>query len=158
RAASELEREMLLAENVQLTRFNRQMEAAARCRQDHLPRVSPLVDGWELAGWTNGAEPLAGDFYDWIMLPRGDLTLAVGAPQQPGLLATLAAARLQAAVQAHARTAKTVEAMIRRVNHTHCAGATGDDAASLFLGLLEPESGKLRFSTAGDPEVLLLRA
>lgn len=157
RVASELEREMLLAENVQLTRFKRQLESAARWRQDQLPRVSPLLDGWEVSGWTNGSEPLAGDFYDWCVLPHGKLALVLGDPQQQGLAAALAAARLQAAVQAHVRTAKSIEAIVRRVNHTYSAGSPGDDAASLFLGLLEPTTGRLEFSTAGDPEVLLLR-
>jgi len=156
RVASELDREMLLAENVHLTRLKRQLESAARWRQDQLPRLAPLLDGWEVAGWTNGSEPLAGDFYDWFMLPHEKLALVLGDPQQQGLAAALAAARLQAAVQAHIRTAKSVEATIRRVNYTFCAGSTGDEAASLFLGLLDPAIGRLWFSTAGDPEVMLL--
>jgi serine phosphatase RsbU (regulator of sigma subunit) len=157
RVAAELEREMLLAENVQLTRFKRQMESAGQWRQDQLPRVAPLLEGWDVSGWTNGSEQLAGDFYDWLVLPHDKLVISLGDPQQPGLPAALAGARLQAAVQAHARTAKSIEAMIRRVNHTYAAGLAGNDAASLFLGLLESETGQLRFSTAGDPEVMLLR-
>jgi len=49
RVAVELEREILLHENLQLSGLKRQLAAASRLRRKLLPKLSPLIDGWRIA-------------------------------------------------------------------------------------------------------------
>ncbi|MFH1267632.1 MAG: PP2C family protein-serine/threonine phosphatase, partial [Planctomycetota bacterium] len=47
--------------------------------------------------------------------------------------------------------------LLDQVNLTLWTGSAGDQFASAFFGLVDPAQGRIRFSTAGDPAVVLLR-
>ena len=51
-AGRRLEREILLREAVAAAEVKRQLLAAERLQSNQLPTISPLLDGWQLAGWT----------------------------------------------------------------------------------------------------------
>ena len=44
------------------------LESAARWQASRLPSVTPLLDDFEIAGWTLQADDIGGDFYDWSVL------------------------------------------------------------------------------------------
>src|SRR5262245_44568210 len=68
RLAADLEREMLLATGAGAKRIEQQLDAAARWQADRLPCVAPLLDDYEIAGWTRQAGMIGGDFHDWAVL------------------------------------------------------------------------------------------
>ena len=78
RLASDLEREMLLRSGTDGAELQKQVAAAERLQRSELPTISPLLDGWGVAGWTAQAEGVGGAFHDWFCLPRGLLAVAVG--------------------------------------------------------------------------------
>ena len=51
---------------------------AAQRQRDRLPRIKPLLAGWQIAGWTSQRDVLGGDFHDWFILPDGSLAMVVG--------------------------------------------------------------------------------
>ena len=119
RLAADLEREMLLAAGAA------GQDAAAssstpprRWLADRLPSVAPLVDDYEVAGWTRPAGEVGGDFHDWSVLPDGRLALAVGDAEGRLLGAALGAASLHAAVKAHAGYRHSAAELLARVNDT----------------------------------------
>ncbi len=69
---------MLWQEGFAAAEIKKQIAAAERMQRNQLPSVAPLLDGWDLAGWTAQAEALGGDFHDWFCLPDGLLAVAVG--------------------------------------------------------------------------------
>ena len=73
RVAADLERSMLLHEKLAARRFRRQLEQASRWQQNRLPQIKPLLDGWQIAGWTTHGDSLGGNFHDWCVLPDGNL-------------------------------------------------------------------------------------
>ena len=91
RLASDLEREMLLCEGVQGKQLQRQLTAAERMQRNQIPSIPPLVDDWDLAGWTAQAEAVGGDFHDWFTMPDGRVAFAVGDVMDGGVTAALAA-------------------------------------------------------------------
>ncbi len=156
RLAADLEREMLLAAGAQAKQRDREFDVAERWQRDRLPSVMPLVEGYEIAGWTAQADGVGGDFHDWSVLPDGRLALVVGDSQGTLLAAGLGAASLQAAIRAHAGYRHDAGQLLARANDTLWTGSCGDQHAALLYGLIEPATGVLEYSLAGPVGAILL--
>ncbi len=157
RIAADLEREVLRREGIEAARLKRQLAAVERIQRGQLPSISPLLDGWELAGWTGQAESVGGDFYDWFGLPGGLLAVAVGDALDCGLEAAFAATALKTALRAHAPYHREAQETLARLNLTLWTGSAGDQYASMFLGLIETGTGRISCASAGRTGALLLR-
>jgi sigma-B regulation protein RsbU (phosphoserine phosphatase) len=108
-----------------------------------------------LAGWTEPTQTLSGDFYDWFCLPDGWLTIAVGNAAGQDLAAALISSNLKTALRSHAQYYREADRLLRQLNLTLWTGSAGDQAASLFCGLVETSSGRISYAAAGEPSVLL---
>ncbi len=157
RLAADLEREMLLREGADAARWKKQLAAAERLQRNQLPTISPLLDGWQLSGWTAQAETVGGDFYDWFCLPDGLLAVAVGDAMHRGLEAAMAATTLKAALRAHGQYNRQTAQTLKQANLTLWTGSAGDQFATLFYGLIETATGRVQYSSAGQPGVVVLR-
>jgi sigma-B regulation protein RsbU (phosphoserine phosphatase) len=148
---------MLLYEGVQGKQLQRQLAAAERIQRNQIPSIPPLVDGWDLAGWTAQGEVVGGDFHDWFTLPDGRVAFAVGDVMDGGVAAALAASTVKAALRSHSQYQRAAESLLRQVNMTLWTSSAGDQFASLFCGLLETATGQVHWSTAGNLSVIHIR-
>lgn len=149
RIAADLEREMLLQHSLQSKTLRRQLSHAAGWQTSRLPRIKPMLGGWEVAGWTMQGDCVGGDFFDWFVLPDGSLAVAVGDAQGKMLEAGLTAAALHSALKSHASYRHTALQMVQRVNETLWTASAGDQFASLFYAVIQPDSGQIEHSAAG---------
>lgn len=156
RVAADLEREMLLRECVDSAHLKRQALAAERLQRNQLPSFSPLLDGWDVAGWAEQAQALGSAFYDWFCLPDGILALGVGNANGPGVAASITTTNVRTALRCHAQYHREADRLLRQTNLTLWTGSAGDQVASLFCGLVETMSGRISYAAAGQPTVLLL--
>jgi serine phosphatase RsbU (regulator of sigma subunit) len=157
RIAADLEREMLLQEGVQSKQVKKQWAGAVAWQQQRLPQITPLLDGWQVAGWTEQIAGVGGDFYDWSIHPDGRLCLALGDAHGAMLTAGLTAASLQAAVRSHGNYPHDARGMLQRLSETLWTTSTGDQLASLFYALIDLETGSLECSSAGSAAAMLIR-
>ena len=176
RVAAELERETLLASGVEGARLQRHWAAAGRWQEQQLPRTAPLVDGWQVAGWTRLASEVGGEFYDWRVRAGDSLAVALGSclggePQAPGglrvqpaavgptrspLEAALAAAALRGALRAQGEHVAEPGNLVERVNRALWRGSAGDQTADLFYAVAAPGLGRMQYVVAGPIEALVL--
>jgi len=157
RIAAELQREVLLRECVQTKRIDRQLLRAATWQNDRLPCVSPLLDGWELAGWTDSDQVLHHGFYDWFVPPDGRLAAVVGSADGSMLEAAMTSAAVQGAIRAHSAYRHNASRMVNRVNETVWNGSAGGQSAALFYALIAPETGAVECCCAGPIDAWVLR-
>ncbi|QDU93673.1 PP2C family protein-serine/threonine phosphatase [Lignipirellula cremea] len=155
RLAADLEREVLIDQGVKRRQVDRQINHAAVWQESHLPNSTLMLDDYEIAGWTRQAEDVGGDLHDWNLLPDGRLALLTGDAQAVGVEAALVAASLHAAVRSHANYRHSARQMAHRVNETLWTGAAGEQFASLFYGLLDPETHELEYAAAGHVAAFL---
>jgi serine phosphatase RsbU (regulator of sigma subunit) len=158
RLAADLEREMLWQEGFAAAAIKKQIAAAERMQRNQLPTIAPLLDHWDLAGWTVQADSLGGDFHDWFCLPDGLLAVAVGHAMEGGVQAALASSGLKAALRAHGQYYREAQQTLKRLNLTLWAGSAGDQHATLFYGLIETATGRVCAASAGHPGALIIRA
>jgi phosphoserine phosphatase RsbU/P len=156
RLASDLEREMLLRAGVDGAKLQKQVAAAERMQRNELPTIAPLLDGWDLAGWTAQADNVGGAFHDWFCLPDGLLAVAVGRAAEQGIAGALTANALKTAVRCHAQYHCQAESVLPQVNLTLWTGSAGDRRAALLFGSIETATGRVCCSSAGQPSVMLL--
>jgi len=157
RLAADLEREILIQESATGSDLKRQLDAAQRIQRNQLPTIAPMIQGWDLAGWTSQAQAVGGDFYDWFSLPRGALAFAVGDVAGKGIEAAMVASTLRAAVRSHGQYHRNADTLMSQVNLTLWTGSAGDQSASLVCGFVEADSDRVRLSAAGRPGVILVR-
>jgi serine phosphatase RsbU (regulator of sigma subunit) len=158
RLAADLEREMLWQEGFAAAEIKKQIAAAERMQRSQLPTLAPLLDGWDVSGWTSQANALGGDFHDWFCLPDGLLAVAVGHAMDSGVQAALAASGLKAALRAHGQYYREAQQTLKRLNLTLWTGSAGDQHATLFYGLIETATGRICTAAAGHPGALILRS
>ncbi len=157
RLASDLEREMLIATGTELKQLDKQVEQAARWQHDRLPSVMPLVDRLEIAGWTEQAEGIGGDFHDWTVLPDSRLAIAVADAQGTLVEAGLNAASLHAALKSHCGYRHSASQLLQRLNDTLWTASAGDQFASLAYGLIHPDTSAVELALAGQVMAVLVQ-
>lgn len=150
RLAAELERAMLLQQCQKSRGLDRQLLHAAQWQRNRLPQIKPLLDHWQVAGWTAQGGRVGGDFHDWSVLPDGRLALAAGHAQGLMIDAALTAAAVHTALKAHESYRLDVLETVRRLNETVWMASTGDQFVSLFYGHLRPEIGEVECVLGGD--------
>lgn len=155
--AAELQREVLLSECLASKQADRQIVHAVQWQHDHLPTIKPLLDDWDVAGWSATDDGLAGGFYDWFVPPDGSLAVALGTCTGLRVESALSAGALQSSVRAHADYSHTTAKMISRVNDTIWNSSAGGHVGSLFYCKATPGSGAIEFSTAGTVQAILVQ-
>jgi sigma-B regulation protein RsbU (phosphoserine phosphatase) len=157
RVAAELEREVLIDAALSARDNSRQFAAAERSQQEQLPRIAPIVDGWEIAAKAHHAAALGGAFYDWFALDDGGLAVVAGQALQSGVDGALTASALRAAARAFESRRKGTNLLLERANSILWSGSAGNACAALFQAALEPNGDSVAFSAAGPLRVLAVR-
>jgi serine phosphatase RsbU (regulator of sigma subunit) len=137
--------------------LKKQISSGQRLQSNQLPTISPLLDGWQLSGWTEQSDSLGGDFHDWFCLPDGLLATAVGHAMDRGVEAALAATAMKAALRAHGQYCREAHHALKRLNLTTWTGSAGDQHGTLFYGLIQTSTGRICCSSAGNPGVIVVR-
>jgi serine phosphatase RsbU (regulator of sigma subunit) len=157
RLAADLERHVLLRERVSVQNMRDQLASLTRWQQDRLPQFPPLVAGWDVAGGYDQADLSLADFYNWFVLEDGRLSLAAGGALSPGLPATLTSAVVQSLVQSHYGRLRDPAQLLAEIQQCLWATSAGDQLASMFYGIIEPDTGAMQFATAGFAQAYILR-
>lgn len=142
------------------SRYAIAQQVAATLQQSLLPRVPEVAD---LAIYTRylpaaSEVQVGGDWYDVVPLSDGRVGLVVGDVAGHGVSAAAAMGQLRTGLQAYLREGHEPGAVLQRTD-----ALTGDlsptQMTTVWCGVLEPASGRLRYATAGhvapvvvDPE------
>ncbi|MES2940576.1 MAG: SpoIIE family protein phosphatase [Pseudomonadota bacterium] len=151
-------------EQVYAKSLERELAIGRQIQASFLPESLPQVAGWELAARFQPARQVAGDFYDAFQLPDGRLGLVVADVCDKGVGAALFMALFRSLVRVLATqncadpvADKVLVGTLGSINdyiaHTH---SRANMFATLFLGVLSPDTGALRYVNAGHEAPLIL--
>jgi sigma-B regulation protein RsbU (phosphoserine phosphatase) len=157
-AAAAIETARLHRAAIEKERIERELELAAAIQREILPRALPEVTGVELAAGNLPTRQVGGDYYDLFPLSRGRLGFLVADVSGKGVPAALLVSTVHAAVHLQIDEARTVVELIARIDRHLRRYAATRKFLTLFFGLLEPDTGTLRYVSAGHNPALLLRA
>src|SRR5262245_8425745 len=157
-AAAAIETARLHREAIEKERIARELELAATIQKQILPRDLPVVAGLEIAAKNVPTRQVGGDYFDFFPLSGGRLAFLVSDVSGKGVPAALLVSTVHAAVHLQIDEAKTVADLIGRVDRHLQRYAATRKFLTCFFGLLEPDTGTLRYVSAGHNPALLRRA
>ncbi len=157
-AAGAIETARLHKDAIEKERFERELELAAAIQRELLPRVLPEVPGLEIAARNVPTRQVGGDYFDFFPLSQGRLGFIVADVSGKGVPAALLVSTVHAAVHLQIDEAKTVADLIGRIDRHLQRYAATRKFLTCFFGLLEPDTGRLRYVSAGHNPALLRRA
>ena len=139
-------------------RLENELEVARRIQARLLPAAPPQVAGLDVAGLSESAREVGGDYYDHLDLGGGKLLLVIADVSGKGVPAALLMSAFRAALMSQDLSSAAPEAVAARVNDfLHQSMETGRFVTA-FLGLLDAGSGRLTYVNAGHNPPVLLRA
>ncbi|MCX8038805.1 MAG: SpoIIE family protein phosphatase [Candidatus Sumerlaeia bacterium] len=141
---------------VEQNRLERELEIARTIQMNLLPRRPPVVSGFEIAAMSLPAKCVGGDYYDFVEIDPDHLAIVVADVSGKGVPAAILTASVRAALQVELRHAEAgLPVVVANVNDMACRDMTGDMFISVFLGLLQISSRRLRYINAGHcPPIL----
>lgn len=158
-------------EQLYLKSLERELEIGREIQAGFLPERIPEPDGWQIQAHFQAAREVAGDFYDVFELGSRKLALLVGDVTDKGvgsalfmalyrslLRSSLTAERLtgEAGRNGQETPAACLDRAINLVNRYVCQTHGSAMLATAFLGILDPGTGDLWYTSAGHDSPLLV--
>ena len=134
----------------------RQLQLAADVQRRMLPHAMPNMKPFDIAARYVPSYELGGDFYDFIDLD-GHLGIAVGDVVGKGVAASLLMASVRASLRAYAQDVYDLNTVISRVNIALSRDTLDNEFATLWYGVLDPQTLRLTYCNAGHEPPLLVR-
>ena len=130
-------------------RLEQELQVAKLIQQHFLPRTAPDLPGWHVDAYYHPAREVGGDFYDFIALDDGKIGLVIGDVTDKGVPAALVMAATRSVLRAAAQRLIDPGEVLERVNEHLCPDIPENMFVTCLYGVLEPETGRLRFANAG---------
>ncbi len=132
-----------------LQRMKEEVRLASRIQSDLLPKESPAVPGYDIAGTTIPAQVVGGDLFDFIPMEGGRIALCLGDVSGKGLPASLLMANVQATLRGQTLLEAPASVCVERSNRLLVQSTSPEKFVTLFYGILDPGRHKLSFTNAG---------
>ncbi|QYO66127.1 SpoIIE family protein phosphatase [Leptolyngbya sp. 7M] len=156
-ASIRVENATLLEERMQRERMERELELATEIQQRFQPSAPPIIEGYEFQGISFSCYEIGGDYYDFIKRPDGKLMIALGDVSGKGTAAALLMSSLHAAIHAQIAAKSSLWQTVMSVNEYLSENTPANRFVTLFIGELDPVTGKVRYINAGhNPPLLAL--
>jgi sigma-B regulation protein RsbU (phosphoserine phosphatase) len=160
-------------------KLDAELEKGKKIQQQFLPARLPQPPGWEIAATFLPASRVSGDFYDAFMLPCNRLCIVIGDVCDKGVGSALFMALIRSLIRVLSGKS-SVEGLSAGATEKHridiealtafnavtgtndyIAGEHGEGGmfASLFVGVLDPETGRLAYVNGGhEPPLIIAEA
>ncbi|RKY22190.1 MAG: hypothetical protein DRQ55_01795 [Planctomycetota bacterium] len=147
-----------VAERLSAERMKRDLELAREIQAGLLPDESVSTGGYRICGRVVPAEEAGGDYYDYYPTQGGRVAVAVGDVSGHGAGPALIMAGARAYMRSACRNESSPGAVLEQLNGHLVVDTDDDKFMSMFLGVLDLALHGFRWSNAGHPAPIVLRA
>lgn len=134
-----------------------ELDRAQQVQMGLLPRETPVVPGYQLAGSVLPSRTVGGDFYDWYDAGDG-LVLTLADVMGKGPAAAILAAAVRAVLRGSAQGEGVDRAMLHAGAVLHTDLSDSGLFATAFHARLDPATGGVTYADAGHGLTLVVRA
>jgi serine phosphatase RsbU (regulator of sigma subunit) len=155
-----LDRARLTQVYVEKQKLDEALKLAASIQMSMLSRSFPVPgqDAVEVHACLVPAKEVGGDFYDFFRIDRTTLAFLVADVSGKGMPAALFMAKAKTLIKAHASLVRDPQEILRRANDELAEDNDNGMFVTLFLGVLDTVSGRVRMANAGHNPTYLLPA
>ncbi len=130
-------------------RIEQEMLTAQHIQQSLLPKEVPMVPEWQFTPYYKPAKEVGGDFYDFLVFGNKQLGIIIGDVSGKGVPAALVMAMTCTMLRTAAHEMASPGEVLARVNDLLTLQVPSGTFVTCFYGLLDLQSGQLRFANAG---------
>ena len=140
-------------------RIEQELEFARTIQESALPKhfVFPRHD-FELYATMDPAKEVGGDFYDFFFVDQNKLALVIADVSGKGIPAALFMMRAKTAIRGMAESGQTAAEALYRANNMLCEGNDAEMFVTVWLGIIDLETGVMKCANAGHEYPVLRRA
>ena len=141
--------------NAEKERIDSELQMASQIQQSLLPQGELDAEEVELAGFLKPAREVGGDIYDYF-IRDGKLFFCIGDVSGKGAPSAI----LMAVIHALFRSASAYESnparIMQTINETSCRGNDTNMFVTMFIGVLDLPTGRLRYCDAGHDAPIIM--
>ena len=152
-----IHRHVLMEEFAERKRLQQELAIARRIQRSLLPQSAPIIEGFDIAGWSQSAEETGGDFFDFHSLDAYNLMLILADVSGHGIGPALLAAECWALQSAICALAADYRLSLTHINQLICRHIPSDRFITAFMGRLDAKNKTLNFLSAGHGPIFALR-
>ena len=157
-AAIAVERARLTRELLERRHLEKELAIARDIQLSFLPKSSPRIPGFDLAGTARPHDEVGGDYYDFINAGGSRLGIAIADVSGKGIPAALIMAGFRMSLRAEIRNEFTIRAVMRKVNSLLHESLERNRFVTAFYGVLDVRNRVLIYSNGGHNPPLLMHA
>ncbi len=139
-------------------RLDEQIKEIKTLQADFLPHQFPILGGLAFTAFCRPCIEVGGDYYDVFTLPDGRVCITMADVTGHGARAAVCMAMTRSLTRAAASqmTRNHDPAwMLQRLNSWLCDQLADSQFVTMWLGLWDPQTGRLQYSRAGHPSGIL---
>ncbi|MCE7984365.1 MAG: GAF domain-containing protein [Caldilinea sp. CFX5] len=133
----------------QRAQIEQELQVARSIQQTLLPQAPPALPGWTIETHYQPARAVGGDFYDFIPLPDGRLSLIIGDVTDKGVPAALVMAMTRTLLREMTKVHDAPGAILAAVNDRLVGDIPEKMFVTCFYAILTPMTGRLIYANAG---------
>ncbi len=134
------------------------LELARDVQQELLPKSSPSLNGFDIAGASVSADETGGDYFDYIPMPDGEIGIAIADASGHGIAAALLISVVSAYLRAFGSMTSDPGEILRRVAQTLGQRIPEGHFVTAVLARIDPVCRTVTYASAGHPSALLIDA
>lgn len=139
-------------------RLERELDLAADIQRGLLPDEVPQVEGYEVAGWSQSARHVGGDYYDLLTLGDGRIAAVLADVSGKGMPAALLVSTIHSAVRLLIRQSEVGPKLIEDLNQHVSESSATNRFITLFVAQLDVKRNRIDYVNAGHNPALMIRA
>lgn len=126
-----------------------ELRVARDVQRDLLPRVPPIVPGYDIAGISYPTVAVGGDYFDYLAMPGGKLGIVVADVSGHDIGASIFMAQTRAYLRGLAHSQDHLDTLCADLNRCLVNDSQDRRFVTLFLVRLDPKRGVFDYATAG---------
>ena len=148
-SAQVIETARLYEEEQALARIEQELNTARDIQRRLLPKIPPEIAGYDIAGRSEAARMVGGDYFDFLSGSDSLLGVCLADVSGKGISAALVMAAVQATVRSQSLTGLPIADQTANANRLLYDSTESDKFVTMFYSQLDPDAGALRYTNAG---------
>ncbi len=139
-------------------RMQADLKLAADIQEASLPRnFTYNRSDFEIYAMMVPAKEVGGDFYDFFFIDNNTMVLVIADVSGKSVPAALFMMRSKTAIKNYARSGNSPAELLTHVNNTLCEGNDAEMFVTVWLGIIDLRTGRMRCANAGHEYPILMR-
>jgi len=154
---AQLKGELAERERAEMQRMQQELDDAHDMQMSLMPGKPPILEGFEIAGFSKPAREVGGDFFDYFTTVDGKTGIALADVSGKGLKGAMNAVLANGIIHEVARTRNSCGSILRALNDSLCPRMMKLMFIAVELVIIDKDNMTMQWANAGQPYPIVRR-